>query len=66
MAWACLVSGILQTIVLLATLILAPVDRVTALAQYGALFMAMYGFYAGVIMAYVGTAAYSDVRLWKS
>lgn len=66
LAWSSFLLAAVQTIGLLSLLFTASVDRVEAVAQYGAIIMAVYGFCAGIIMAYVGTAAYSDVRLQGS
>lgn len=41
------------------------VERVKALSEFGFVFLGMLGFLGGIIMAYIGTAAYSDVRIWK-
>jgi len=65
MAWASLYLSLGITFSILYIIAFGTIDRVNALAQYGAIILGMYGFCAGIIMAYIGSAAYSDVRLWQ-
>lgn len=48
-----------------AVMLLGDIERVKALGDLGAVFLGILGFLGGVVMAYIGTAAYSDVKLWK-
>lgn len=64
MAWLSLIAAVIQTAFLMIMLAVLPIPHLEALSGYGVLFIAIYGFYAGIIMSYVGTAAYSDVKLW--
>jgi len=41
------------------------IERVTALSEFGAVFLGILGFLGGIVMAYIGTALVSDVKLWK-
>ena len=65
MAWAALVMGSGICGAAAAVLLFGSVERVKALGELGAVFLGMLGFFGGIVMAYIGSAAYSDVRLWK-
>jgi hypothetical protein len=41
------------------------IERVKALSEFGAVFLGILGFLGGIVMAYIGTALVSDVKLWK-
>lgn len=46
-------------------LLFGDIERVKALGELGTVFLGMLGFLGGIVMAYIGSAAYSDVKLWK-
>ncbi len=48
-----------------ALILFGSVERVKALGELGAVFLGMLGFLGGVVMAYIGSATYSEVKLWK-
>lgn len=55
-----LAAGVIAAIV--AVVLFGDLERIAALGDMGALMLAVFGFLGGIIMAYVGSATYSDVK----
>jgi len=64
-AYIAMFTGAIICLVTSAIMAFGSVERVNALSEFGFVFLGMLGFLGGIIMAYIGTAAYSDVRIWK-
>ena len=65
MAWWAFLFGSGFAFGMLFVVIWGDLDRVKLMGDLGPVVLGCMGFFAGIVMAYIGSAAYSDVRLWK-
>jgi len=65
MAYVALGTGCLICTAAVCIAAFSSIERVNALGELGAVFLGILGFLGSIVVAYVGTAAYSEVRLWK-
>lgn len=64
MAYSALGTGIVICLTVISIMAFADIERIKAISESGAVFLGVLGFLGSIVVAYVGTAAYSDVRLW--
>jgi hypothetical protein len=65
MAWVALYVGCGFACGTLAIIAFGSLDRVKLIGDLGPVVLGFMGFFGGIVMAYIGSAAYSDVKLWK-
>lgn len=65
MAYSALATGIIVCLAATGVMTFSDIERVKTLGELGAVFLGILGFLGSIVVAYVGSAAYSDVRLWK-
>ena len=65
MAYIALITGVIVCLSAMGVVCFGSIERVTALSEFGAVFLGILGFLGGIVMAYIGTALVSDVKLWK-
>jgi uncharacterized membrane protein len=65
MAYIALITGVLICLAAMGVVCFGSIERVKALSEFGAVFLGILGFLGGIVMAYIGTALVSDVKLWK-
>lgn len=65
-AWSfyasCAIVGVVMALILAAVVTSLTVEPITKSSM---LILGFLGFFAGNIMTYIGSAAYSDVRIWR-
>jgi len=66
MAWGSWYFLIGFSLVIGSFLLFASAERITAASAFEMTIVSILGVFAGIVMAYIGSAAYSDVRIGKS
>jgi hypothetical protein len=65
MAYIALLTGCGVCGSVVGVLLFGDIERVKAMGELGSVLLGVLGFLGGTVMAYIGSAAYSDVKLWK-
>jgi len=62
MAWRAFYFSIVYVFSVLAFMVFSPSETVKAATELGTVAIATLGFFAGVVMAYIGAATYADTK----